>query len=195
MRRAVPKYGISLPDRQLDCAPAMSDEGRRYFSAMAAAANYAWANRQILAHYVRESTGKVFGKSPESLGMHLLYDVAHNIGKIEEHRVGGSNRKVLVHRKGATRAFGPGHIDVPERYRNLGQPVLIPGDMGTGSYILIGTEEAMEFSFDLRVMEQEGPFRTQAKNTISAKELRDRFGEPRCLCEVCHCERACRRGA
>ncbi len=79
--------------------------------------------------------------------MHLLYDVAHNIGKIEEHRVGGSNRKVLVHRKGATRAFGPGHIDVPERYRNLGQPVLIPGDMGTGSYILIGTEEAMEFSF------------------------------------------------
>lgn len=176
MRRAVPKYGISLPDRQLDCAPAMSDEGRRYFSAMAAAANYAWANRQILAHYVRESTGKVFGKSPESLGMHLLYDVAHNIGKIEEHRVGGSNRKVLVHRKGATRAFGPGHIDVPERYRNLGQPVLIPGDMGTGSYILIGTEKAMEFSFGSACHGAGRALsRTQAKNTISAKELRDQL--------------------
>ncbi len=176
MRRAVPKYGIFLPDRQLDCAPAASDEGKRYFSAMAAAANYAWANRQVLAHYVRESTGKVFGKSPESLGMHLLYDVAHNIGKIEEHRVGGGNRKVVVHRKGATRAFGPGNRHVPERYRDIGQPVLIPGDMGTGSYILRGTEKAMELSFGSACHGAGRALsRTQAKNIISGEELRDQL--------------------
>src|SRR5690606_22399538 len=147
MRRAVSKYGISLPDRQLDCAPISSDEGKRYFAAMASAANYAWANRQVLAHYVRESVRQTFGKSPESLGMHMLYDVAHNIGKLEQHVVDGATRRVLVHRKGATRAFGPGHKDVPEKYREVGQPVLIPGDMGRASYILRGTETAMKISF------------------------------------------------
>jgi tRNA-splicing ligase RtcB len=176
MRRAVSKYGISLPDRQLDCAPTMSDEGKHYFSAMASAANYAWANRQVLAHYVRESAGKVFGKSPESLGMHLLYDVAHNIGKLEVHDVGGTTKKVLVHRKGATRAFGPGHKDVPERYRHVGQPVLIPGDMGTGSYILSGTERAMALSFGSACHGAGRALsRTQARRAITVKDLKDQL--------------------
>lgn len=176
MRRAVSKYGITLPDRQLDCAPTMSDEGKNYFSAMAGAANYAWANRQVLAHYVRESVKQTLGKSAESLGMHMLYDVAHNIGKIEEHIVDGQKQKVLVHRKGATRAFGPGHKDVPELYRAVGQPVLIPGDMGRASYILRGTEKAMELSFGSACHGAGRALsRTQARKTISVKELREKL--------------------
>lgn len=173
MRRAVSKYGISLPDRQLDCAPISSDEGKRYFAAMASAANYAWANRQVLAHYVRESVRQTFGKSPESLGMHMLYDVAHNIGKLEQHVVDGATRRVLVHRKGATRAFGPGHKDVPEKYREVGQPVLIPGDMGRASYILRGTETAMKISFGSACHGAGRALsRTQARKAITADELR-----------------------
>ena len=174
MRRAVSKYGITLPDRQLDCAPTMSDEGKEYFSAMAAAANYAWANRQILAHYVREAAAETFGKSAQELGMHLLYDVAHNIGKIEEHQVNGRKQKVLVHRKRATRAFGPNHPEVPVKYREIGQPVLIPGDMGRASYILKGTEDAMRFSFGSACHGAGRALsRTQAKKEISVDELRD----------------------
>lgn len=174
MRRAVSKYGISLPDRQLDCAPVASDEGKRYFAAMASAANYAWANRQILAHYVRESVRQTFGKSPESLGMYMLYDVAHNIGKLEEHIVDGVARKVLVHRKGATRAFGPGHPHVPEKYRQVGQPVLIPGDMGRASYVLKGTQAAMELSFGSACHGAGRALsRTQARRAITAEELRE----------------------
>lgn len=176
MRRAVSKYGISLPDRQLDCAPVMSDEGKQYFAAMASAANYAWANRQVLAHYVRESVRQTFGESPESLGMHMLYDVAHNIGKIEEHLVDGQKQEVLVHRKGATRAFGPGHKDVPRKYRKVGQPVLIPGDMGRASYILKGTEAAMRLSFGSACHGAGRALsRTQARKTISANELREQL--------------------
>jgi tRNA-splicing ligase RtcB len=147
MGKVMGKYGINLPDRQLACAPLDSKEGKRYLSAMAAAANYAWANRQCLAHLVRRSFEQVFDKSAESMGMHMLYDVAHNIAKFETHEIDGEKTNVLVHRKGATRAFGPGHPDLPEKYRQLGQPVIIPGDMGSSSYVLIGTEGAMEETF------------------------------------------------
>ena len=173
MRRCVSKYGISLPDRQLDCAPTMSDEGKRYFSAMAAAANYAWANRQILTYYVREATAKTLGKSAEELGMRLMYDVAHNIGKIEEHSIDGKKKKVLVHRKGATRAFGPNHPDIPAEYAEIGQPVLVPGDMGRASYVLKGSKTAMEFSFGSACHGAGRALsRTQARKGISADELR-----------------------
>lgn len=145
--RAVKKYGIKLPDRQLACAPINSKEGQDYFAGMAASANYAWCNRQIIAHWVRETFQKVMGMSEEDLGMELVYDVAHNIAKFEEHRVDGKKMKLCVHRKGATRAFGPGLKEVPEDYRDVGQPVLIPGSMGTPSYILVGTEKAMEETF------------------------------------------------
>ena len=141
------KYGIELVDRQLACAPIDSPEGRRYFGAMAAAANYAWANRQAIAHWVREAFSSVLGRSVEALGMSQVYDIAHNIAKFEEHEVGGRRLKLCVHRKGATRSFGPGNAAVPQRYRQLGQPVLIPGDMGTSSYLLLGTARAEQETF------------------------------------------------
>ena len=144
---AVQKYGISIPDRQLACAPIESPEGKSYFEQMACAANYAWANRQCIMHWVREAFEKVLGKSAESLGLNLIYDVAHNIAKFEEHKVNGYNKKLCIHRKGATRAFVAGHQDVPAVYKNIGQPVLIPGDMGTHSYLLLGTEKAMTETF------------------------------------------------
>jgi len=154
------RYGIELVDRQLACAPIESPEGRRYFGAMVCAANYAWANRQAIAHWVREAFGQVLGRSVEALGMGQVYDVAHNIAKIETHAIGKECVKVCVHRKGATRAFGPakpgsgtqchnqtGSHALPSRYRHLGQPVLIPGDMGTCSYLLLGTEKAEAETF------------------------------------------------
>ncbi len=147
MEGAVKRYGISLPDRQLACAPIESPEGKDYLAAMACAANYAWANRQCITHWVRESLAKVFGKSPEELGLRQVYDVAHNIAKIEEHVVNGTKMTLCVHRKGATRAFPAGHKDVPQCYREIGQPVLIPGDMGRRSYVAVGTERAMAESF------------------------------------------------
>jgi len=147
MERAVHQYKIMLPDRELVNVPFTSPEGQAYFSAMACAANYAWANRQMIAHWVRQSFEQVFGRDAESLGLHIIYDVAHNIAKLEKHRVDGGDKKVVVHRKGATRAFGPGHPDIPPIYRDVGQPVLIPGDMGTASYVLVGTEQAMQETF------------------------------------------------
>jgi tRNA-splicing ligase RtcB len=147
MERAVRQYKIELPDRELVNVPINSPEGQAYFSAMACAANFAWANRQMIVHWVRQSFEQVFGQDAEGAGLHIVYDVAHNIAKIEEHKVDGGRRKVCVHRKGATRAFGPGHPDVPALYRNVGQPVLIPGDMGTASYVLVGTEQAMNETF------------------------------------------------
>lgn len=147
MEEAVSKYGIKLPDRQLACVPIESKEGRDYLAAMACAANYAWCNRQCIVHWVRESFSKVFGKGPEELGMKQIYDVAHNIAKIEEHMVDGQKLKVCVHRKGATRAFPPNHKDIPQKYKEIGQPVLIPGDMGRCSFIAVGTQKAMEESF------------------------------------------------
>lgn len=141
------KYGIELVDRQLACAPVESPEGKRYFGAMVAAANYAWANRQAIAHWVREAFSQVLGLPVERLGMTQVYDVAHNIAKIEEHEVNGKKVKLCVHRKGATRAFPAGHPALPPRYRHLGQPVLIPGDMGTNSYLLLGTSVAARETF------------------------------------------------
>jgi len=147
MEEAAPRYGIKLPDRQLACAPVESQEGKDYLAAMACAANYAWNNRQCIAHWARESFSKVFGRKPEELGMKQVYDVCHNIAKIEEHTIGGRQLKLCVHRKGATRAFPAGHKNVPERYKKTGQPVLIPGDMGRCSFVAVGTQKAMEESF------------------------------------------------
>jgi tRNA-splicing ligase RtcB len=147
MEGAVSKYGIKLPDRQLACAPIESSEGQDYLGAMACAANYAWANRQCIAHWVRESFSRIFGKSPEKLGMRQIYDVAHNIAKIEEHTIDGHKLKVCVHRKGATRAFPADHKDIPRRYKEVGQPVLVPGDMGRCSFVAVGTQKAMSESF------------------------------------------------
>jgi len=147
LRTAPGRYGIELPDRQLVCAPVDSPEGRRYLAAMRAAANFAWCNRQLLAGLARESLARFFGQTVESLGLRQVYDVAHNIAKIETHLVAGRKVEVCVHRKGATRAYPPGHEELPERYRSWGQPVLIPGDMGTASYVLLGTAQAMARSF------------------------------------------------
>jgi len=167
---AMKKYHIALPDRQLACAPIQSPEGKAYFGAMAASANYAWANRQMITHTVRQVLGKMFGIGYED--MPLVYDVAHNVAKMEEHLVDGKKTRVCVHRKGATRAFGPGSPDIPTDLSDIGQPVIIPGSMGTSSYVLRGTAIAMERTFGStchgagRVMS-----RTQAKKRMSGKEV------------------------
>jgi len=147
MEKSVRQSNIELPDRQLACAPVHSKEGEDYFTAMACGANYAWANRQMILHWIRQSFEEHFKRDPESMGLHQVYDVAHNIAKIEEHQVDGKRRKVYVHRKGATRAFPKDHPEVPAMYRSVGQPVLIPGDMGHGSYVLVGTEKVMQEAF------------------------------------------------
>ena len=144
LEQAVKKYDIRLPDRQLACAPVTSPEGENYLRAMACAANFAWCNRQMIVHWVRESFEKILHDSAENLGMGIVYDICHNIAKLEEHEIDGKKRKLYVHRKGATRSFGPGKPDIPLKYRDVGQPVLIPGDMGTESYLLKGTKEAEE---------------------------------------------------
>jgi tRNA-splicing ligase RtcB len=147
MEKAARKYNIKLPDRQLACAPINSEEGIKYFKAMNCGANYAWTNRQLITHWVRESFEDVFKTPAEDLEMSILYDVAHNIAKREKHKIDGKLKSVIVHRKGATRAFGPGCEDIPEVYRKIGQPVIIPGDMGTASYLMHGTTIAMEETF------------------------------------------------
>ena len=146
MDRAAVRYGIDLPDRQLACAPLGTPEAESYLAAMAAAANFAWANRQAIAHDVREAFGRVFGPSV-GRGMGLVYDVSHNVAKMERHTVGGRELRLCIHRKGATRAFPAGHPDVPARYRAVGQPVLIPGDMGRYSFVAVGAPGAMAQSF------------------------------------------------
>jgi tRNA-splicing ligase RtcB len=147
MVHCLQKYNISVPDRQLSCAPVNSQEGKAYLSAMRCAANYAWANRQCLMYLMRQVFERIFNLSWQKMGMHLIYDVAHNIAKIEKHTVNGKEKTLCVHRKGATRAFGPGHPALPERYKKTGQPVIIPGDMGRNSYLLVGTQKAMEETF------------------------------------------------
>ena len=147
MAAAARRYGIELPDRQLACAPASSPEGQDYLAAMAAAANFAFANRQAMMHDVRLGFEQVFRRPWERLGVELLYDVAHNIAKLETHEVDGVPTQLWVHRKGATRAFGPGHPDLPPVFRKTGQPVIVPGDMGSESWLLVGTETAMRESF------------------------------------------------
>jgi tRNA-splicing ligase RtcB len=147
MLAASRRHHIALPDRQLACAPLSSPEAKRYLAAMGAAVNFAFANRQMIAHRVREAFEAVMEKSWRSMDMRLVYDVAHNIAKMEEHAVEGRRRRLCVHRKGATRAFPPGHPGVPEAYRAVGQPVLIPGDMGRYSFVLAGTQGSFEKTF------------------------------------------------
>ena len=147
MIKASKRHGIELPDRQLCCAPVASGEGEQYLSAMACAANFAFANRQVIAGHVSEALRRIFKQAPHRLGLRTVYDVAHNIAKIERHTVDGVQREFCVHRKGATRAFPPGHPEVPRDLRKVGQPVLVPGDMGRCSYVLAGLEGAMDASF------------------------------------------------
>ena len=147
MISAAAKYGIELPDRQLCCAPIQSPAGRDYLAAMSAAANFAFANRQVMAHWVRESLAEALDMSPDQTGVDIVYDVCHNIAKFETFDIGGASRRLCVHRKGATRAYPPGHPKTPAPYRTVGQPVLIPGDMGRYSYVLVGTERAMRETF------------------------------------------------
>jgi tRNA-splicing ligase RtcB len=147
MQTAMKHYGIELPDLQLACVPVRSEEGKRYLGAMAAAANFAWANRQTMMHLAKKSIMESMKMSEAELGWRLVYDVCHNIAKFEKHRVNGKEKDLCVHRKGATRAFPPGHAQLPEVYRDLGQPVLIPGDMGNASYVLVGTNKAMDETF------------------------------------------------
>ncbi len=176
MEKAVRKYGIELPDRELACAPFTTEEAQQYMGAMKAAANYAWANRQCITHWCREAVMRVMKASREALGLSVVYDVAHNIAKVETHRVDGREMELVVHRKGATRAFPPGHPELPEAYRQVGQPVLIPGDMGRASYVLVGTEQAMRETFGStchgagRVLSRHQAIKV-AKGRAIAKEL------------------------
>jgi len=147
MERALSRYKIWLPDKQLACAPIQSKEGKNYLAAMASAANFAWANRQIIMHWAREAFKEALGMSYEEMGLQLIYDHAHNIVKKEEHIVEGKKMVLAVHRKGATRAFPPGHHELPAKYKETGQPVIIPGDMGRYSYLLVGTKKSMEETF------------------------------------------------
>ncbi len=170
---AVQRYGIRLPDRELVCAPLDSPEGRRYLAAMGCAANFAFANRQILAAHIRRSFEEVLAGRVRDFDLHQVYDIAHNMGKIEDHQVAGEKIRVCVHRKGATRAFGPGFEGLPAAYRPFGQPVLVPGSMGTASWVLLGTEGSMQQSFGStchgagRVMS-----RKQAKRSVRGEDLR-----------------------
>ncbi len=210
MTKHVKKLPIELPDRQLACAMIQSKEGRRYYDGMACAANYAWANRQIMMHTSREVFQRTLEISPRDLGMRLLYDVCHNIAKQEEHVIDGKKQQVCVHRKGATRAFPAGHETLSERFRQVGQPIIIPGDMGTASYVLVGTEKAMEATFGstchgagrvlsrkaakkkakgraiYRELEDQGIFvRSRGKHTM-AEEMPDAYKDISQVIEVVH---------
>ncbi|GFP19669.1 tRNA-splicing ligase RtcB (3'-phosphate/5'-hydroxy nucleic acid ligase), partial [Candidatus Hakubella thermalkaliphila] len=173
MERVTARMGYRLPDRQLACAPIKSEDGIKYAGALACGVNYAVLNRQLLTHWVRESFERVFRASARKLGMNIIYDNSHNLALFEEHQINGIKKELCVHRKGATRAFGPGHPDLPENYKSIGQPIVVPGDMGTCSFLLLGTEEAMKESFGStchgagRMMS-----RSEAKRRISGSELK-----------------------
>ncbi len=176
-RKATEKYGISIPDRQLACAPLRSDEGRAYLGAMRCAANYAFANRQVIMHLAEQSFMEALGISQRDAGFQLVYDICHNIAKFETHIVDGSPMNVCMHRKGATRAYGPGNPHIPAKYRDIGQPVLIPGDMGRYSFLTIGTERAMRETFGSSC---HGAGRHMSrKKAMKASEGRDMIGELR----------------
>jgi tRNA-splicing ligase RtcB len=170
----VHRYHIELPDRELVCAPFDSKEGGEYFKAMACAANFAFANRQLLAHLIRRSFEEILAPHSRDFELHQVYDIAHNMAKVEEHVVDGTPARVCVHRKGATRAFGPGSAVLPDDLRDVGQPVLIPGSMGTASFVLVGTAGSMEQTFGSschgagRVMS-----RAKAKRQVRGEQLRD----------------------
>jgi tRNA-splicing ligase RtcB len=173
---AMKKYEYDLPDRELASVPFNSTEGQAYYKAMCAAANYAWCNREIVSHEVRIAWQNIFGLNAPSL--HLLYDVAHNIAKIETHKVAGEERKFIVHRKGATRAFGPGSPEIPERYQSVGQPVIIPGSMGTCSYVLAGTTNSSEISFGSCCHGAGRRLsRTASKKLVNAPALKEKLKE------------------
>ena len=170
---AMKKYGITVRDRELACAPFKSQEGQDYFSAMKCAANAAFANRQVIVHRVREGFGSIFGREPEEMGMDIIYDVAHNVAKLEMHDIDGVQQELIVHRKGSTRCFGPGRKEVPAIYRKVGQPVIVGGSMETGSYLLVGTEKAMKETFG-STMHGSGRTmsRTAAKKKVVGAELK-----------------------
>jgi tRNA-splicing ligase RtcB len=172
-QKVVHRYGIKLPDRELVCAPLSSPEGQDYLAAMRCAANYAFVNRQVLAHFARKAFEECLAGKVKNWHLHQVYDIAHNMGKIETHLIEGERVKVCVHRKGATRAFGPGFEGLPEEYRSIGQPVLVPGSMGTASWVLLGTQGSMDRSFGStchgagRVMS-----RSEAKKKVRGEDLR-----------------------
>jgi tRNA-splicing ligase RtcB len=167
--QAMEKYGINLPDRELACVPNNSEEGESYRKAMFAALNFAWSNRQMITHWTRKSFERVFNQTESDLDMKLVYDVAHNIAKVEKHKVDGQDRKLVVHRKGATRAFPSNRNEIPSKYRDLGQPVLVPGSMGTSSWILLGKPNSMNLSF--------GSTAHGAGRTMSRSKARRNFTE------------------
>jgi len=167
--QAMEKYGIDLPDRELACVPNNSEEGESYRKAMFSALNFAWSNRQMLTHWTRNSFQRVFNQSESDLDMKLVYDVAHNIAKVEKHKVDGKDRNVVVHRKGATRAFPANRSEIPSKYRDLGQPVLVPGSMGTSSWILLGQPNSMNLSF--------GSTAHGAGRTMSRSKARRNYSE------------------
>ena len=175
-QRTVQQYGIRLPDRELVCAPLSSPDGQAYLAAMKASANYAYANRQVLVHHIRQAFEDALAGRVKNPTLYQVYDVGHNMAKIEEHEIDGSRVRVCVHRKGATRAFGPGRADIPSAYRDVGQPVLVPGSMGTASWVLRGSDEAMRQTFGSachgagRAMS-----RSKAKKTVQGGELRERL--------------------
>ncbi len=171
MERAMRKYGIRPPDRELASVPYSTREAQDYIRAMASAANFAWTNRQLITYWTRESFRKVFHRDPDQLGMRIVYDVAHNIAKFEEYEVDGKRRKLIIHRKGATRAFPPGHPEIPKDYKDVGQPVLIPGSMGTASYILAGTTEGVKSWYTAPHGAGRWMSRARAKRTKSYVEV------------------------
>jgi tRNA-splicing ligase RtcB len=171
--KAMPKYGLSVPDRELACAPFRSKEGQDYFAAMKCAVNMSFANRQVILHRVREVFEEVFHRSPAELGLHQVYDVCHNTAKLERHRVDGQNREVLVHRKGATRAFGPGADDLPPIYRKSGQPVIIGGSMETGSYLLVGVPTGEQTFFTTAHGSGRTMSRHEAKKKVHGRKLQE----------------------
>jgi tRNA-splicing ligase RtcB len=178
LQKAVRKYGIELPDRELVCAPFESPEGQDYFAAMAASANFAWTNRHVIAHWVRRAFEEVLAGKISPWELTQVYDVAHNIGKVERYTMNGKRTKLVIHRKGATRAFGPSSKELPKVYQGIGQPVLVPGSMGTTSYILVGTDKALELTFGStchgagRVMS-----RTKAKKKIWGEDVQRKMRE------------------
>ncbi len=172
-----PRYGITTPDRELACAPIASPEGRAYYAAMRCAINMSFANRQLILHRIREVFRSVFGKTAEELGIHQVYDIAHNTAKFEEQVVGGKRKKLLVHRKGATRSYGPGFAELPPYYQPLGQPVIIGGSMETGSYLLVGSASASEAFYSTAHGAGRTMSRTQAKKMFQGRQLQDKMRE------------------
>jgi tRNA-splicing ligase RtcB len=182
LMNVLPKYGIRLPDRELSCVPFNSPEGQRFFKAMSAACNYAWANRHMIMYYVRKAWKAVLG---QKASLKLLYDVAHNIAKIEEHEVDGQKMKLIVHRKGATRAFPPGHLELPEKYKETGQPVIVPGSMGTPSYVLVGTEKSKEAWYTVCHGAGRTMSRHEAMRRVSGQDVINRLKSKGIIIKCC----------